>query len=156
MPFSISCGVVCGGDLVCPACLERGYALGRYESYRCNGRLEHLQHLRFDASRLQKAAHENHSDLIRKECRTSSFQCCKCLRHLGSEFCTKNEMTNSIGKGKKLVCNAWREKGFHAFDLEWYTCHAYRNVFGEGKFSKKGTQTFEERRAAPSGVLAMS
>ena len=126
-----------GEDLVCPACLERGYAIGRYESYKCNGCLEHLGHLRFDARRLQKAVHENHSDLICEKCRTSTFQCCNCRQHLGGEFWTKNEMTNSVGKGTKLICNTCRAKGIRAFSLEQYTCHACRNVFGAGKFPKR-------------------
>ena len=53
-------------------------------------------------------------------------------------------MRNSLAKGTKLVCDVCQAKGCHAFDLERYTCHAYRDIFGAGKFPEKRIRSFKK------------
>ena len=137
-----------GRDLVCPAHREKGNTTGRYESYKCNVCLEHLEPLRFDSRRLQVAVQESRSDVTYETCRTSSDQYSRCLQNLGSEsWKKKNDMPNNIGKGTKLVCDACREKGFPACDVGQYTCHTCKKVFGAGKMPKKALKQLKRPRS---------
>ena len=81
------------GDLVCRACTERGYASGRYGSYRCQQCLEELRSARFERHLLPDVERQKGATLICEDCQWKT-QCARCDARFEDKYWAKSKLAD--------------------------------------------------------------
>ena len=138
-------------DLVCPRCVARGYAPGKYDEHQCEECLEKFGSLKFDRKSKYKKKKNAKYRLVCKACQTkirSTLRCSACMRAYELTYWSKSERQNHrSAKHTNLVCKACRAKGVTPWNLTRYTCQNCACSFGANKFDKMTLGNFTSRRS---------
>ena len=66
---------------------------------------------------------------------TLKIRCDRCQKAFGKKHWTKLERNHRKYYQTKLVCQACRADGFHAWNLRAYPCHLCAGMFGSNKYN---------------------
>ena len=99
-------------DLVCPRCVARGYAPGKYDEHQCDECLEKFGSLKFDRKSKYNKKRNAKYRLVCKACQTkirSTLRCSSCMGAYELTYWSKSERRNHKSpKHTNLVCKACR------------------------------------------------
>ena len=136
-------------DLVCPRCVARGYAPGKYDEHQCDECLEKFGSLKFDRKSKYNKKRNAKYRLVCKACQTkirSTLRCSSCMGAYELTYWSKSERRNHRSpKHTNLVCKACRAAGFTPWSLTAYTCQTCACKFGAKKFDRMKLANFKSR-----------
>lgn len=135
-------------DLVCSNCTDRGYAPGMYETYKCDDCLQSWGSLMFDRNTKKQSKRLKKTKLICNQC-DGQLRCDRCLKRFDIKLWSKNARRGN----HQLVCDACRAMGFHAGDLQSYSCDICKKELGGKKFEANQVRNFKQRETSKMHCL---
>ena len=83
--------------------------------------------------------------MVCEDCR-KKIRCDKCHTAFDKKYWTKSECGNNMNKQTKVVREACRAEGFHAFDLQAYTCQTCSGIFGSKKYNRVMLKNYKQHK----------